>query len=805
LGVISGRGPVKAFMKESWTSSVNSHLLESTNPGSLYEPGGVLSIRSDRSGGSGGSGGSGPVTSHLEREKQQREKRRRVIMTYISFCVGFGTFAYVFTAMQKKREEIWRGHDGDPPWEWEWARLWQNYRGCMVCLSVSVLVLFGVMIVGCCKGDYAVTITEKRGSQSRTRRRMKCSRVAGVCTNLVVFISLIAVFPVLLMINPDKPQTWGTVASGVFTVLACILGFREIYRHWMSYRKPRLQRHVVRILAMVPIYAVDAFGVLMTCQSTSVPMDKLCSIGPADGGAIAANGTGVGSGSYGGLDGWVLSGTGDAGRPTDGGGVDGGETKCGHADQQHSSCYESGPLVMWLSILRELYEAYTLYSFFMYLTVQLIEVAAQRRREREVDDAFDRDISAMDTSADTDIEAQLLRGELRGSQTTQPDPGLETHDDGSAEAEEGRQSGGAGRHDSRRRERGGRALALATQEEAALLGRTLPGLESEPPGQSPRLGSDEEAEIEQALGSQPLRTSELRRLKDAKRREQVMAQVGLEKAEIEEMNRLLESLEQPEHSWKFCMGWMKPWPLQDGIWLGYCRVGVLQYVLVELLSTIVVAVSRHQTAVAATETEHGEDYYGEMDGFGKWDRAYTYVVIMVSLSQCWALYCLVHFYEVTKELLDPIKPLSKFFSIKIIVFFTFWQSFAVNLLDHFNAFDPLCLECKFGLPAQNFSAGVQACLICFEMFVAASLHQYIFSYKDYREPNNSKANEPMAFWAAVRDTLNNRDVHHSIWATIRAAPSCCAACLGCGRRHDRQLSELRTQLRQRDEDEAIWS
>ena len=43
-----------------------------------------------------------------------------------------------------------------------------------------------------------------------------------------------------------------------------------------------------------------------------------------------------------------------------------------------------------------------------------------------------------------------------------------------------------------------------------------------------------------------------------------------------------------------------------------------------------------------------------------------------------ALYGLVLFYDLTKEELAGHRPLAKFISIKLIVFFTFYQSLAVR-------------------------------------------------------------------------------------------------------------------------------
>lgn len=71
----------------------------------------------------------------------------------------------------------------------------------------------------------------------------------------------------------------------------------------------------------------------------------------------------------------------------------------------------------------------------------------------------------------------------------------------------------------------------------------------------------------------------------------------------------------------------------------------------------------------------------------------------------WALYCLVQFYNVTHERLQPIKPLAKFISFKAIVFATWWQGVGIVLL------------CTFGvLPQQEkLQTGLQDFLICIEV------------------------------------------------------------------------------------------
>lgn len=51
-----------------------------------------------------------------------------------------------------------------------------------------------------------------------------------------------------------------------------------------------------------------------------------------------------------------------------------------------------------------------------------------------------------------------------------------------------------------------------------------------------------------------------------------------------------------------------------------------------------------------------------------------------NFSQCWALYCLVYFEHSCAQLLKPINPMPKFWSIKLVVLATFWQSIAIAIV-----------------------------------------------------------------------------------------------------------------------------
>ena len=53
---------------------------------------------------------------------------------------------------------------------------------------------------------------------------------------------------------------------------------------------------------------------------------------------------------------------------------------------------------------------------------------------------------------------------------------------------------------------------------------------------------------------------------------------------------------------------------------------------------------------------------------------------MQGASQTWALTCLVLFYQAVKKQLHGHRPLLKFVSIKLVVFFTWYQGFLIYVV-----------------------------------------------------------------------------------------------------------------------------
>ena len=127
-----------------------------------------------------------------------------------------------------------------------------------------------------------------------------------------------------------------------------------------------------------------------------------------------------------------------------------------------------------------------------------------------------------------------------------------------------------------------------------------------------------------------------------------------------------------------------------------------------------------------------------------WTTVYPYTTIVICFSQLWALYCLIHFYYGTKQVLKQYAPGAKFVSIKLIVFFSFWQAQMITVwfsergrgwLNTTVGIDngACWLDSQFHLSVGSFAAGAQALLICMEMFVASLVHRSVFSYRAFRK------------------------------------------------------------------------
>lgn len=105
-----------------------------------------------------------------------------------------------------------------------------------------------------------------------------------------------------------------------------------------------------------------------------------------------------------------------------------------------------------------------------------------------------------------------------------------------------------------------------------------------------------------------------------------------------------------------------------------CKKYVLQFLVIKLVTTLLMYVIYPNESTQLLE---------EMDKDGQ-DGTYiiisTCVTWIVAVSASYSLYYLVLFYHALSKPLAPYSALLKFLTIKITIFFTFWQRICIVML-----------------------------------------------------------------------------------------------------------------------------
>jgi len=183
-----------------------------------------------------------------------------------------------------------------------------------------------------------------------------------------------------------------------------------------------------------------------------------------------------------------------------------------------------------------------------------------------------------------------------------------------------------------------------------------------------------------------------------------------------------EALKEAQHAGEHfspCKYFMNPYGLVNGDFQSSMRVGILQYVPIKVFC-----------AIATFILQFSNVYEG---GHFAWTAGYPYIAFITNASQVWAMYCLVLFYHALHLKLKKIKPLAKFLAIKLVVFFTFWQSVLIAGL----------VELQFLNETQDYTndqiaGGVQDFIICIEMLIAAIAHIWVFPPKEFILEQNAR-------------------------------------------------------------------
>ncbi|KAH9152280.1 hypothetical protein AeRB84_005255, partial [Aphanomyces euteiches] len=168
-------------------------------------------------------------------------------------------------------------------------------------------------------------------------------------------------------------------------------------------------------------------------------------------------------------------------------------------------------------------------------------------------------------------------------------------------------------------------------------------------------------------------------------------------------------------------------------------IGILQYIPCKIFITVM-------TFVSSIFGFYGEGVYTDPT------KMYPYLSLLLTVSQTWALYCLVLFYHGCSEELRPMRPLPKFLAVKMIIFFTFWQSMVIGWLARFGVINKSWhIRCKNTCAPNDASCEWEDCwtpdeisplvndfTICIEMLIFSLVHHYAFKIDDFLRMEREK-------------------------------------------------------------------
>ncbi|XP_044088580.1 transmembrane protein 184A isoform X2 [Neovison vison] len=114
-----------------------------------------------------------------------------------------------------------------------------------------------------------------------------------------------------------------------------------------------------------------------------------------------------------------------------------------------------------------------------------------------------------------------------------------------------------------------------------------------------------------------------------------------------------------------------------------------------------------------------------------------------------------------KELLQPFEPVLKFFTIKAVIFLSFWQGMLLAILEKCGVIPEVQVIDGSKVGAGTLAAGYQNFIICIEMLFASIALRYAFSCQVYAEKKeNSPAPEaPMhSISSGLKETMSPQDI-----------------------------------------------
>lgn len=182
--------------------------------------------------------------------------------------------------------------------------------------------------------------------------------------------------------------------------------------------------------------------------------------------------------------------------------------------------------------------------------------------------------------------------------------------------------------------------------------------------------------------------------------------------------------------------------------LRFCKQATLQFCLVKPLMSVI-------TLILESSGKYRDGDWSPHGG-------YLYITMIYNTSVSLALYGLLLFYQATKDMLSPYDPVSKFLTVKSVIFLSFWQGVILAVLEKMSLLPEFYAE-GHERTSGTVSAGYQNFLICIEMFFGALALRHAFPHHIYRECSSNTDGQArsvtmQSISSSLKETMNPKDI-----------------------------------------------
>ena len=132
---------------------------------------------------------------------------------------------------------------------------------------------------------FGLLITRPPESGGRIRIAIRDEVRFGLWLGLLILLVTGMIFLIVVAVRDDvqfsdttdHPHGTAIIIAGIFALLACFVTAFQLYQHWTHWSHPPSQKLIIRILLMVPVYAISSWVALLELEySTYIDFVRVC-------------------------------------------------------------------------------------------------------------------------------------------------------------------------------------------------------------------------------------------------------------------------------------------------------------------------------------------------------------------------------------------------------------------------------------------------------------------------------------------------------------------------------------------------